>query len=60
MLKKLLLLEMVVPTLLCMSSYLSILLVEYAHDLHGYFRFMRDRLVNNIRISTYDDVVALQ
>jgi len=39
-LKKLLLLEMVVPTLLCMSSYLSILLVEYAHDLRGYFRIM--------------------
>jgi hypothetical protein len=39
-LKKLLLLEMVVPTLLCMSIYLSILPVEYAHDLRSYFRIM--------------------
>jgi len=40
LLKKWLLLEMVVPTLLCMSGYLSILLVEYAHDLRGYFMIM--------------------
>ena len=40
LLRKLLLLEAVVPTLLCMSSYLGILLVEYTHDLRGYFRIM--------------------
>jgi len=37
LLKELLLLEMVLLVLLCTSSYLSILLIEDAHDSRGYF-----------------------